>query len=45
VVVSLFGAQFITWRGIPIIPSDKVPLEKSKTKFIWCAPVRSAKAS
>src|ERR1700760_1836854 len=34
VVVSLFGAQFITWRGIPIIPSDKVPVEKSKTKFI-----------
>ncbi len=26
VVVSLFGAQFITWRGIPIVPSDKVPV-------------------
>lgn len=34
VVVNLFGAQFITWRGIPIIPSDKVPVENSKTKFI-----------
>ncbi len=34
VVVSLFGAQFITWRGIPIIPSDKVPVDKGKTKFI-----------
>lgn len=34
VVVNLFGAQFITWRGIPIIPSDKVPVEDSKTKFI-----------
>ena len=34
VVVNLFGAQFITWRGIPIIPSDKVPVEKGKTKFI-----------
>ena len=34
VVVSLFGAQFITWRGIPIIPSDKVPVEKGKTKII-----------
>jgi Phage capsid-like protein len=32
--VSLFGAQFITWRGIPLIPSDKVPLQESKTKFI-----------
>jgi hypothetical protein len=34
VVVSLFGAQFITWRGIPLIPSDKVPVEDGKTKFI-----------
>ncbi len=34
VVVNLFGAQFITWRGIPIIPSDKVPVQDSKTKFI-----------
>ena len=33
-VVSLFGAQFITWRGIPLIPSDKVPVEEGKTKFI-----------
>lgn len=33
-VVSLFGAQFITWRGIPLIPSDKVPVENAKTKFI-----------
>ena len=32
--VNLFGAQFITWRGIPIIPSDKVPVTKGKTKFI-----------
>ena len=34
VVVNMYGAQFITWRGIPIIPSDKVPVEKGKTKFI-----------
>jgi Phage capsid-like protein len=34
VVVSLFGAQFITWRGIPLIPSDKVPVEDGKTKII-----------
>jgi hypothetical protein len=32
--VSLFGSQFITWRGLPIIPSDKVPLADGKTKFI-----------
>lgn len=34
VTVSLYGAQFITWRGIPIIPSDKVPVEDGKTKFL-----------
>jgi hypothetical protein len=32
--VSLFGSQFLTWRGLPIIPSDKVPLEKGKTKVL-----------
>jgi hypothetical protein len=32
--VSLFGSQFLTWRGIPLIPSDKVPLENGKTKFL-----------
>ena len=32
--VSLFGSQFITWRGIPIIPSDKVPVKNGKTKFL-----------
>jgi len=32
--ISLFGSQFITWRGIPLIPCDKVPIEKNKTKII-----------
>jgi len=32
--VSLFGSQFITWRGIPLVPSDKVPIEKGKSKII-----------
>ena len=32
--VSLFGSQFITWRGVPLIPSDKVPLEDSRTKIL-----------
>jgi hypothetical protein len=31
--VSLFGSPFITWRGIPIIPSDKLGLSsKNKDK-------------
>jgi Phage capsid-like protein len=34
VTVSLFGSQFLTWRGIPIIPSDKVPVKDGKTKFL-----------
>ena len=32
--VSLFGSQFLTWRGIPIIPSDKVPVENGKTSIL-----------
>src|SRR6476660_1874299 len=32
--VSLFGSQFLAWRGLPIVPSDKVPLENGKTKFV-----------
>ena len=33
--VSLFGSQFITWRGLPLIPSDKVPIdENGRTKIL-----------
>ena len=32
--VSLFGSQFITWRGVPLIPSDKIPLEDARTKIL-----------
>lgn len=32
--VSLFGSQFITWRGIPLIPSDKVPVDGNKTSIL-----------
>ena len=32
--VSLFGSQFLTWRDIPLIPSDKVPVADGKTKVI-----------
>jgi hypothetical protein len=31
---SLFGSQFITWRGLPLIPSDKVPVSDNKTKIL-----------
>jgi hypothetical protein len=32
--VSLFGSQFITWRGIPLIPTDKIAMEEGKTKIL-----------
>jgi hypothetical protein len=32
--VSLFGSQFVTWRGLPLIPSDKVPVSDGKTKVL-----------
>lgn len=32
--VSLFGSQFLTWRGIPLIPSDKLPIEKGRSKIL-----------
>ena len=31
---SLFGSQFITWRGVPLIPSDKVPVADGKSKIL-----------
>ena len=32
--ISLVGSQFITWRGVPLIPSDKVPVVGNKTKIL-----------
>lgn len=32
--VSLFGSQFITWRGVPIIPCDKLKVTKGKTNIL-----------
>lgn len=32
--VSLFGAQFLTWRGIPIVPCDKVRVENNKSNIL-----------
>jgi hypothetical protein len=32
--VSLFGSQFLTWRGIPLIPSDKIGIEGGKTSIL-----------
>lgn len=32
--VALFGSQFITWRGVPIIPCDKLKVTQGKTSIL-----------
>jgi hypothetical protein len=32
--VTLFGSPFITWRGVPIIPSDKIKIVDGKTSIL-----------
>ena len=33
--VTLFGSPFITWRGIPLVPSDKLPIDEAgRTKIL-----------
>src|SRR5258708_966552 len=32
--VNMFGSPFITWRGIPLIPSDKLKVEGGKTNIL-----------
>ncbi|HMA30206.1 MAG TPA: family 2B encapsulin nanocompartment shell protein [Casimicrobiaceae bacterium] len=27
--VTLFGSQFLTWRGVPLVPSDKCAIDRS----------------
>jgi hypothetical protein len=32
--VNLFGTPFVTWRGLPLIPSDKLPIKANKTDIL-----------
>jgi Phage capsid-like protein len=32
--INLFGSPFITWRGVPLIPSDKVKVVDGKTNIL-----------
>jgi hypothetical protein len=32
--VTLFGSPFLTWRGIPLIPSDKIEVKGGKTSIL-----------
>ncbi|MEO7560500.1 MAG: family 2A encapsulin nanocompartment shell protein [Nitrosospira sp.] len=32
--VTMFGSQFLTWRGLPLIPCDKIDVVKGKTSIL-----------
>jgi hypothetical protein len=33
--VTMFGSPFLTWRGLPLVPSDKMPLDAAgKTRIL-----------
>jgi hypothetical protein len=32
--VTMFGSPFLTWRGIPLVPSDKLKIEGGKTNIL-----------
>ena len=32
--VNLYGSQFLTWRGIPLVPSDKLAIKGEKTNIL-----------
>jgi len=33
-VINLFGTPFLTWRGIPLVPSDKLGIKGEKTNIL-----------
>lgn len=32
--ITLFGSPFLTWRGIPLVPSDKLEVKGGKTNIV-----------
>jgi hypothetical protein len=30
----MFGSPFLTWRGLPLVPSDKLPVENGKSSIL-----------
>jgi hypothetical protein len=32
--INLFGSPFVTWRGLPLVPCDKIPLKGNKTDML-----------
>jgi hypothetical protein len=33
-IITLFGSQFLSWRGLPLIPSDKVKVTNGKSNIL-----------
>lgn len=32
--ITLFGSPFLTWRGLPLVPCDKIPVKGNKTDLL-----------
>lgn len=32
--INLFGSPFVTWRGLPLVPCDKLPVKGNKTDIL-----------
>src|SRR5438128_2685399 len=32
--MNLFGSPFLTWRGLPLVPNDKIPFKDKKTSIL-----------
>ena len=32
--VTIYGSPFLTWRGLPLVPSDKVAIKGDKTNIL-----------
>ena len=32
--VNLFGSPFLTWRGLPLVPCDKVPIKNGTSELL-----------
>lgn len=43
--VQLFGSPFLTWRGVPLVPTDKVPINRSVGARVPHVTNRSAESS
>jgi hypothetical protein len=45
--VTLFGTPFLTWRGIPLIPTNKIEVgtRAASPRSCWCALAKESKVS